>query len=133
MILSEAIRLGAMLRPQGFGRYIDRSEKVFRSCAFAAAVEAVVNKARFTESVIETTITNNWSWVYGKCLACPVRGCDADSRPSCMITHLNDTHRWTRERIADWVETVEPKTPIVESAEESVSVEASITVTTETL
>jgi hypothetical protein len=24
-----------------------------------------------------------------------------------MITHLNDFHCWTRERIADWVQSVE--------------------------
>lgn len=25
-----------------------------------------------------------------------------------VITHLNDLHRWTREKIAEWVESVEP-------------------------
>jgi hypothetical protein len=27
------------------------------------------------------------------------------------MIHLNDDHRWTRERIAEWVATVEPKEP----------------------
>jgi hypothetical protein len=38
---------------------------------------------------------------------CPC-GCIQEELPlGLMIMHLNDRHRWTRERIADWVETVE--------------------------
>jgi hypothetical protein len=27
----------------------------------------------------------------------------------CVAVHLNDNHRWTREQIADWVETIEKR------------------------
>lgn len=54
-------------------------------------------------------------------LPCPVDGCEA-SRPvlaiariirnmmvRSIIIHLNDGHKWTRERIADWVASIEPQ------------------------
>src|ERR1700682_837614 len=38
---------------------------------------------------------------------CPVLGGDSKSTVENIAMHLNDFHRWTREAIADWVETLE--------------------------
>ena len=112
MKLSEAIRLGAMLRPQGFGRVLDRNG---RTCALGAAYEAVgISLTQPGE------IPKNWlpmldyaPWSI-PCPACGGRQTKADNYRKftfgeTVVTHLNDVHKWTREAIADWVATVEPE------------------------
>jgi hypothetical protein len=94
MKLSEAIRLGALLHPQCFGTLyqIDGPEEdaaIVASCALGAAEQAGYR----------------WWAAYGdrRSQPCP-DGCALHSAMAGMIQHLNDKHRWTRERIADWVE-----------------------------
>jgi hypothetical protein len=93
--LSEAMRLGAMLSQQSYdiagpGR-----------CAFQAAADAVGEKS------YGAAVRKHWPWVDANqlhpCPHCGVRGYVA---PIISI-HLNDEHHWTRERIADWVQTIE--------------------------
>jgi hypothetical protein len=98
MRLSEAIRLGAMLHPQAFQslRVIDMDTgAVVRTCALGAAEQAGYNIER--ESAEESL---------QRCPACPP--VPFFWSVNMVIAHLNDDHRWTRERIADWVETLEP-------------------------
>lgn len=38
---------------------------------------------------------------------CPSKSCGKGFSISNVIIHLNDTHEWTRERIADWLETLD--------------------------
>ena len=97
MKLSEAIRLGAMLGPQAFGS-LRTSDGA--TCAIGAAIEANGHRG------VQT-------WWNLMSPGCPV-GCDASDQVfstmillSATIVHLNDDHHWTRECIADWVETVE--------------------------
>ena len=109
MRLSEAIRLGAMLHPQCFGalyeyrpgpadvtanqqlpRRVWRTRGVMKSCALGAALMAGYSDEFEKESI--------------------KRRCPACRAPDCLthtISHLNDRHRWTREAIADWVQTIE--------------------------
>lgn len=127
---SDAIRIGALLRPQVYDalfRQLGLTD-TFGSCALGAAYEADGNKVALV--------------VCGSECACNcVQVCDKDGTPlpsmtnaylglnesfpilkrsvelpcECMwswslmhaIQHMNDDHHWTRERIADWVETVE--------------------------
>lgn len=127
MRLSEAIRLGAMLKPQHFGSL--RSDDGVATCALGAAEEASGER---------------WQVWYGQhpaCLqdtACPactyVPRFDLNQEPT--IAHLNDTHRWTREQIADWVETIEQQAgaqdsggELIESGSVAPAVETLITVT----
>jgi hypothetical protein len=35
---------------------------------------------------------------------CPEAGCRKQLLLDSLIIHLNDDHRWSRERIADWVD-----------------------------
>lgn len=101
MSLSSAIRLGAMLKPQGRGIASMRSADA--SCALGAAADALgladVNKY--------SRLRATWP-VLDQRLGCPV--CGHPPPPGTVVAvlwHLNDTHWWTREQIADFVETLE--------------------------
>lgn len=101
MKLSEAIRLGAMLRPQAFYTAFDGHG----TCAWGSAFEA--NGYRpicRTDKWCPLWCNNPWKKLFEISRQCPV--C-ADRISSDAIAHLNDTHKWTRECIADWVETIE--------------------------
>jgi hypothetical protein len=100
MRLSEAIRLGAMLRPQAkFHFFADGG-----SCALGAAFEAcgalVFPRSSFMgvegirifpilTALVEHPITKSIGSLW------------------LAIVWLNNYDGWTRERIADWVETIE--------------------------
>jgi len=98
MKLSEAIRLGSMMKPQAFD-----GTSVIASCALRAACEA----------------TGIWCWGLGinyhglqqswpfltASVPMPTDGVAVTLLQA--IFTLNDEHRWTRERIADWVESIE--------------------------
>jgi hypothetical protein len=101
LFLSEAIRLGAMLRPQCFGRtFADK-----KSCAMGAAYEAVAGM-----KTLPNYLPSIWSFLAERF---PVLKISA-SCPQCswtpipvylvdVIVHLNDSHHWTREQIAAYV------------------------------
>lgn len=98
MKLSEAIRLGAMLKPQGFGIY---SKRLGTACALDAASLAVSHGDEWMASRSLDSFHN------ADVPLCPVCGNYASGKLLGTIVHFNDTHRWTRERIADWVATIE--------------------------
>ena len=110
MKLSEAIRLGAMLRPQGFGAVFYSDGGVMKSCALGAAGEAVgVMRGELYRSPAD----QEWAELqkfFPILLSIPQWPCEHKgfwAGVSSAIGHLNDTHRWTREQIADWVEGIE--------------------------
>lgn len=96
MRLSEAIRLGAMMKPQAFGDLW----KGGGSCALGAAYDALGWRDRVC--CIDGPLMD----FYGRVISCPA--CGTRSGVTGIMTHLNDNHHWTREAIADWVATVEP-------------------------
>src|SRR5918994_57756 len=98
MRLSEAIRLGAMMRPQAF-RTLLTDDGAY---AFGAALLAV--GARPEEAV--PSALDRWPWASTVSADCP--GCGRSRTLFRVITHLNDRHRWTREQIAKWVAAIEP-------------------------
>lgn len=89
MKYSEAIRLGSTLGPQGFGvRAVDGS-----LCANQAAWAAIGKPLGGVFRLFQHCF-----------LPCPV--CGTQEHLATVISWcLNDTHRWTRERIADWLVT----------------------------
>lgn len=104
MRLSDAIRLGAMLKPQGRFHILDEHG---RTCALGAALDAVGQLDDSGPSIY--ALDDKWPW----CTAHDDRECPDCRRgpmPSIhtVIVHLNDDHAWTREQIAEWVATVEP-------------------------
>lgn len=94
--LSEAIRRGAMLKPQAFG--VTESEGG-GTCALGGALEAIGITGRRYSAASEY-----WP-IAGAVVANPVR--DDYHLLFGVIRELNDSHKWTREQIADWVETIE--------------------------
>ena len=99
--LSEAIRLGSMLGPQAIGLFECEASVVRHLCAYGAAL-AAVGKTR-ASALCDAFDTGG---VGGRFL-CPVDACGDLRLIGGLITHLNDAHLWTRERIADHVERLE--------------------------
>lgn len=111
MKLSEAILLGSTLRPQcRFEAFSRRGG----SCAFGAALEAM-------GTTRDTAITEFWPWLNGKTLVCPACAVTEVVGAAIISSHLNDSHGWSRERIAEWVATVEPTESEPQVTEESPS------------
>lgn len=105
MNLSEAIRLGAMAHPQCCDGFLWRDGK---TCALGAAYLAAGilhgDKANLGEVAATFPVMLN---PLQKCPACNRR--HVVHNVGDVVSHLNDFHLWTREQIADWVETVEPR------------------------
>jgi hypothetical protein len=117
MKLSEAMRLGAMMTTQAFGQI----ETEDGTCALGAAIQAAGCKSCRVTNLSQglrtrpispdavamelISIPNEWYALLKHDTACPA--CGLVQATSIQIPHLNDDHRWTRERIADWLEPFE--------------------------
>lgn len=96
LTLSQAIRLGSMLKPQAFDWWTPGS-----TCALQAACEAV------GKDINDWDMLNTEFPLLDALACCPVAGC-RDAGDLCdIVYHLNDQHEWSREQIADHVETIE--------------------------
>ncbi len=100
MKLSEAIRLGATMKPQGFGMDAYGSH----SCALTAACDAVGLE---TSNAGITELNRRYAWASSVRPMCPACHEHNGHLVTGMCAHLNDDHGWTREQIAGWVETLE--------------------------
>lgn len=99
MRLSDAMRLGTLMTAQAFRTLFTGDA----ACAWGAALLAVgANPERSMRSVAR----RRWPWAFALSVNCPTCG---RSRLVCeVIAHLNDDHRWTREKIGAWVAQIEP-------------------------
>jgi hypothetical protein len=118
MKLSEAIRLGAMMKPQAYhsGAWDGKS------CALRAAADALgipdLQCARSGPQVLNYyELQQRWPRLAEQA-DCPACCCRHGSLLS-VVFHLNDSYRWTREQIADWVEQIEQQheAPIKQQSE----------------
>lgn len=101
--LSEAIRLGGAIRPQIFGPLFEAlPDGTIGSCAWGGALEAagLVTVEGAGAFVILRPAPEHW--VFAGEGECPQ--CKKSVRWPVMVSHLNDTHKWSREAIADFVE-----------------------------
>lgn len=127
MKLSEAIRLGSLLRPQKLRGNLSTNgvpigqitswDQVTETCALTAALQAIGRVWRRCDGVMGgvrgdtvpgTMIIDypaSWMFVVPPCPVCAKSWRAVYN----MVPHLNDDHEWTREQIADWVATVEPQ------------------------
>lgn len=101
MKLSEAIRLGAMVSAQGFGGLSTGGR-----CALGAAADAIGIEDWVNGALDYWQLRQQWP-VLNASACCPE--CFDGEMALSVVWHLNDQHRWTRERIADWVETLEQR------------------------
>ena len=123
MLLSEAIRTGARLRPQAFGGLFCPviHGGPLGSCALGAAAEATygsVAAALAAAAGLPRANPEPWGLLdrypllaeWDPPLPC---GCSLEKvgplSVDAAITHLNDFHSWPRERIAKWVAMLERK------------------------
>lgn len=125
MRLSEAIRLGSMLAPKLIGDLTgERKDGQIGTCALGAAYMAINCKGEpaiaegdvlgFRGSLIRkgqtvTLYVTPWWWrkLLDREVVCPM--CGQRDFLKRVVAHLNDSHLWSRELIADWVEKQEPK------------------------
>jgi hypothetical protein len=99
MKLSEAILLGSTLAPQGFWRFMNSDG---HTCAVGAALQAVGAELSDVSSWEQFPILNTVG------ITCPECGRKPSRHPMYyLVSHINDYHRWSREKIAEWVATVE--------------------------
>lgn len=107
---AELMREGAAKRPQGFGSLFPTQYDGRLSCALGAAWEVIHN------NILSNGLDMWPKWIDSLFIQqvnfpCGCRaGCVVVGSVGSAITHLNDDKRWTRERIADWVESLEEKT-----------------------
>lgn len=114
--LSEAIRLGAMIRPQGRGQYYSAISG--KSCAIGAAAEAC--GLDITTDQVKESVIRAWPWVEQEVQrpAGVTLSIISVGKVIEMVPCLNDFADWTREQIADWIATIEPaETPSEQPAE----------------
>lgn len=114
MKLSEAIRLGSLLVPQCHGSLWDDEHRL--SCALGAACDALGIKECDTAGAELHALNVEFPFLEAEahCPACNViagkwrRFREKEYDTGDVIVHLNDDHKWSRRRIADWVQTIEP-------------------------
>lgn len=136
---SEAIRAGIALRPiQAFKKFFD--PETGGTCANGAALEAIFGEP-FTNDLLlqrECEVAGLMRDHYSQSLNHYVElPCQCDSlalgpegvlpigrthRLDHIVVHLNNHDKWSRERIADWLEGEEEKLGYVTVVEEAVTV-----------
>lgn len=126
MKLSEAILLRGIKKPQGRGwaSIVSRNAP----CALGGALQAIGQQPKKADEAYRA-IGQNWPFVHepAQCPCCGRNHREKVLDPTggeyilAVIVFLNDTHRWTRNQIANWVATVEPPEPMPD--EKAMSVE----------
>lgn len=97
---SEALRLGMLRRPhQAFHSYV-RGDAM--ACALGT-IAAAYGKDQ-TNEVAAQFMAYKFRRRVDRRYSCPSQRCPGSNRLRDLVIHLNDDHRWKRERIADWLE-----------------------------
>ncbi len=109
MKLSDAIRAGSKLAPQTTrGNYaVFNYGEVDGTCALGAAIHSEFGIKVLGEIARTRTLTNEVTtrWAKREKYKCPHRNCGIHFKHLvAIIYHLNDTHMWTRESIAEWID-----------------------------
>jgi hypothetical protein len=111
--LAAAIRFGVKRRPeQAFGEYYHGRRA---SCALGAAYEGIYRLPEEVGKVRPQRLDRLFDCLEGTIRRCP-EGCKKSLILAAMIIHLNDDHRWDRERIAAWVAGPAPNAPSPEAS-----------------
>lgn len=113
MKLSEAILMNGLIKEQGFGN--DSMLSIDAPCALGGALQSIGRQeeciAAWEVSLAYKIVKEVWPW--SEALAeykCPCH-CEFKDFPLNLVFHLNDSHKWSRARIAEWVASIEPDEP----------------------
>ena len=101
MKLSEAIILGSVSTTQRFDNQSVNKEQGL--CVIQTALHAI---GSFHPPYIYDDLWDIWPWVTKEEVIHPITG-QLSSITRIMYT-LNDTYKWPRPKIAEWVKTIEP-------------------------
>jgi hypothetical protein len=97
--LADFIRAGSSRGPQCFGSYFDERGG---SCALGAVYEGVYDLPRSHGTLIPDHLERLFRCLDELTKQCP-QECGKRLPLASMLVHLNDDHRLTRERIAEWL------------------------------
>jgi hypothetical protein len=101
LALADAIRAGARRRrEQMFGAYFDGTE---RSDALGSAYEGIYRLPADASGIRPKGIYKFFNCLDDRVRRCPEPGCVKQHLLDSLIIHLNDDHRWIRERIAAYI------------------------------
>lgn len=108
MKLSTAIRKGVKRDgKQAFGEFFEyddiEMDKIVGCCALGAAMIGV-EPGLLWDPLLEPNINSSFAQANEIEATCPVRGCRTTDHALWLVPHMNDDHKWKRERIADWLE-----------------------------
>jgi len=112
MKLSEAIRVGALLRPPTLRRFFGVDLKTGRwcSCALGAAYEGVVGQcvegSTLDENTVQRELFRQFPMLATVVAYPPMLEPDWEGTVYEVVTALNDSFWWTREQIADWLASI---------------------------
>lgn len=79
---------------------------ITKACALSAAFAAAFGTRVIGDPNVERAVSRQWPGL-SKMRTCPQSQCMKREPIDDLIVHLNDRHFWSRNRIADWVETLE--------------------------
>jgi hypothetical protein len=100
--LADAIRAGALRRhEQMFGAYFEGTD---RSDALGSAYEGIYRLPADATGVRPKGIYRFFTCLDDRVRRCPEPGCIKQHLLDTLIIHLNDDHRWSRERIAAYID-----------------------------
>lgn len=104
--LADAIRVGIQHRPsQAFGDYFKGRTS---SCALGAAYEGIYRMPQDIAGFHPQRLDRLFECLDFSIRRCPA-GCIKRIPLGALIVHLNDHHQWTREQIADWIQSQVPR------------------------
>jgi len=104
MKLSQAMREGAKVHEQHFNSMFQhRNRQIVRSCALGAALVGLFGTHTPEDKMLSDIERETGAPLHGAATN-PVTG--AEDELSEVILFLNDAQRWTREQIADWLESI---------------------------
>ncbi len=111
-VLATRMREGSRKAPQGFEDYYDRLTGGV--CALAAVALETGTFAVLSDleegDIVDEILERSYPSLLERFVPCPAPDCDGFERDGQrlreLIAHLNDEHRWTREAIADWLESI---------------------------
>lgn len=105
---SDALRVGAKIRPQVFGFVYESGGTCAVGALFEGAFGRLPDTLMGAPCITEgeyARLLNAYPELSGATPPCPV--CLHTSATAYgMMQHLNDGHSWTREEIADWLDSV---------------------------
>jgi hypothetical protein len=108
---SEYIRIGIGIRPRHLTGFFADEDK---SCVLGALTEGIAGHALWWGSSIkyQKIVEPVFPELFVRRAMCPV--CPAlEDELTVIVTHLNDSHVWSRERIGKWLDAVIGKAPEV--------------------